>query len=207
MSSLKRTFIRFIQILINLTVEALLKIKVQGKKNIPRVPSALIVANHCSYLDVPVIGHTFFHNLMNISWVISKENFNFWFLKWLFLIFKVIRINGTIDKVIKDLDDRRWVVIFPEGGERWCPPKKEKKHKAKKGAAVIALTTGVTMIPVKISGADKVLPPRSFRYQGRHTIKVSIGKPFSYPKVNKAKIDKETAQKITQEIFEKIQSV
>jgi 1-acyl-sn-glycerol-3-phosphate acyltransferase len=191
--------------IINWIVEASFKIIIRGKGNVPDAPAALIVANHSSYVDVPVIGHALFHKLADISWVISKENYRMWFFKWLFFVFEVIVINGTVEKAKKALARNRWVVIFPEGGNKWCPPIKSKKRiKPAKGAAVIALSTGVPVIPVSLWGADKVLPPRSFRLERRYRITVRIGKPLYFPKVETSEINAKILEKTTQEIMDNI---
>jgi len=200
-------FIRGAQSLINIIVQCSLKIHIKGKENIPQTPKALIVANHSSYLDVPILGHTFFRQLPHISWIISKENYRLWYLKWLYLVFKVIVVNGTIAKVKKDLKANRWVVIFPEGDKRWCPPRKAKTLRPKKGAAAIALSTGVPIIPVRIKGAAKILPPRSFKYQPKHSITVIIGKPFSFEVKKEKEIKESLLEQKTQVIMNKIMAL
>jgi len=196
--------------ILHFIVGSSIKITIEGEDNIPKgTQRALIVANHSSYLDVPIIGYTFFNNLIDLSWVVSKSNYKLWFLKWLWLIFKpiVVERGGTIDKIKKDLAYSRWVVLFPEGNEKWCPPSEAAKKRVKpsSGASVVALSTGVTIIPVGITGADKVLPARSFHMDTRYHITVRIGKPFSYDKVEADKIDQgminETRQGIMNRIY------
>jgi len=187
-----------------------IKITIEGKDNIPKdISRALIVANHSSYLDVINIAYAFYDNLIDLSWVVSQSNYKLWFLKWLYLLFKpiVVERGGTIDKIKHDLMYSRWVVLFPEGNEKWCPPQEAAKKRVKpsSGAAVVALSTGVTIIPVGITGADKVLPARSFHMDTRYHITVRIGKPFSYDKVEADKIDQgminETRQGIMNRIY------
>ncbi len=192
MAAFKLFLIRSAQFILKSIVYVFFKIKISGQKNLPSSPKALIVVNHSSYLDVPVLGCALYKNLMNISWVISKFNYKLWYLKWLYFIFKVIVVNGTTDKVKKDLEKNRWVVIFPEGGAQWCPPDRAKKKKPKTGAAAISLSTGVPIIPICISGADKVLPAKSLRYSPKHQINISIGKSFSLKPFKNKKISQAT---------------
>ena len=196
--------------LLHFIIGSSIKITIEGEDNIPKgTQRALIVANHSSYLDVPIIGYTFFDNLIDLSWVVSKSNYKLWFLKWLWLVFKpiVVERGGTIDKIKHDLAYSRWVVLFPEGNEKWCPPSEAAKKRVKpsSGASVVALSTGVTIIPVGITGADKVLPARSFHMDTRYHITVRIGKPFSYDKVEADKIDQgminETRQAIMHRVY------
>jgi len=191
---------------LRLIVTSSVKITIEGREHIPQVGDALIVANHSSYLDVPVIGVAFFDNLIDLSWVVSKSNYKTPFLRWLYLIFKpIVTGGGTIDKIKYDLNNNRWVVLFPEGNERWCPPSEaKKKEKPYSGAAVVALSTGVTIIPVGITGADKVLPARSFKMDTRYHITIRIGQPFSYTKINSDTIDTLLISQTREEIMNRV---
>lgn len=183
------------------------KIVIKGEENIPQTPGALIVANHSSYLDVFVIGLAFYKNLINIRWVISKENYRLWYLRWFYAIYKVIVVNGTTDKVKKALKLNKWVVIFPEGAGRWCSKEQSQKKKVNTGTAVIALSTGVTTVPVYICGADKALPPESFKLNPAQTISVIIGEPFKSEPVCQERLDQALLEKTTQEIMDRIRSL
>lgn len=181
-----------------------LKIFIEGEENIPNLPSALIVANHSSYLDVFVVGVAFYKQLIKIKWVISKSNYKRWFLKWIYAIYPVIVVNGTIEKAKNELKKNRWVVLFPEGAQNWCAPENRQVRGTSKGAAVIALSTGTTVIPVHIYGADKVLPPTSFKLNPKHIIRVCIGKPFVFGAMQQAKIDEALLEETTNAIMNAI---
>lgn len=196
--------------ILKVIVASSLRITVEGKENIPRVNEALIVANHSSYLDVPIIAFAFYDNLINTSWVVSQANYNMWFLKWVYWLFRpIVTGGGTIDKIKDSLKDNRWVIIFPEGNERWCPPSEaaKKREKPSSGAAVIALSTGVTVIPVGITGADKVLPTRSFRLDTRYYITVKIGKSFQYKEREGGTITPELLKQTREEIMNRVYSL
>ena len=180
------------------------KIEIKGRENIPNLPSALIVANHTSYLDVFVIGSALFNNLAKIKWVISKENYRLWFFKWIYAIYPVIVVNGTVEKIKPVLVKNHWVVIFPDGANRWCRSDKNFSAKRYTGTAVVALTTGVTVVPVKISGADKALTPESFKLNRQYPITVTIGKPFKFEVVQPPSIEEAILQKTIEEIMERI---
>ena len=197
------------QYIIKSIVISNLKITVRGKENIPQTPKALIVANHSSYLDVFVLGVPFFEQGLKTRWVISKTNYRVWYLKWLYFLWQVIPVNGTIEKVKHALDKDLWVVIFPEGNEKWYPPSEAAKKRARpaKGAAVIALSTGVPVIPVGITGADKVLPARSFRLDRHHDITVTVGKPFSCNVVKEENIGSDLLNLTINDIMAKIKAL
>lgn len=185
-------------------LDLIFRITIKGRENIPQTSGALIVANHSSYLDGFVVGKVFYDNLINLKWVISKENYRMWYLRWFYSILQVIVVNGTIEKVKKEFKKNKWVVIFPEGAGRWCPPGRVETRRPGKGAAVIALSSGVNIIPVGIEGTDKVLPARSFKLKPQYAITVHIGKPFAFEVVHQEKIDEALLKKTSQEIMNRI---
>jgi len=204
MHPLKNLALTYAHFLIKIAVKSCLNITVKGKENTPTVKSAIIVANHSSYIDVPVLGYALFSNLKNISWVISKYNYRLWFLKWVYVVFKVLVVNGTTEKIKKELKDNRWVAIFPQGGKRWCPPSKSCLKKPGTGAAAVALTMNVPIIPVGLIGTNKVLPARSFRLNPRRKITVCIGQPFSFETLPQEKINTFILKDATDEIMHRI---
>ena len=207
-----RNFIRTgFQNIIPSAVPALLKVTVEGAENIPDVPGALIVSNHISYLDVPLISLAFRKHLLKMNWIVSRDIHRLWFLQWVFWIYPVIVTGGgTIEKMKQALGKDRWIVIFPEGGERMCPPwLREEIHKkqARKGTAIIALSTGISIIPVGITGADKALPMRSFRLDRKHKVTIRVGKPFSYKIAPDNEMTDELVNKTKKDIIDRIYSL
>jgi long-chain acyl-CoA synthetase len=63
------------------------------------------------------------------------------------------------------------------------------------------------VIPVGITGADKVLPVRSFKLDTRYHITVKIGKPFSYKKADDEDISPELLNQTRQEIMNRVYSL
>lgn len=213
---LLKSFRKFAQFLIIKIFDFFFKLTIEGKENIPSLNSkAIIIANHCSFLDVPVIGRTFSKKLIDIAWVVSKKNYKNWSLKWVYAIYKVIVVNGTVKKASEALRIGSWVVIFPEGAGKWCALGQEKPLKTGKGAATIALTTGAMIIPVGILGTEKIMPPASFRMQKKmtfrmnplETITVRIGKPFNFPPHNNPHIEDSLLEKCTEEIMQSIHAL
>ncbi|MBF0485640.1 MAG: 1-acyl-sn-glycerol-3-phosphate acyltransferase [Candidatus Omnitrophica bacterium] len=178
---------------------------VRGVEKIPDCLAAMIVANHSSYLDVFMLGIAFYGQLPKIRWVISKENYDLWYLRWFYAIFRVIPVTkGTTEKIREAMTEGCWIIMFPEGAKQWCSRRKRKQYRLRTGAAVIALSTGFPIIPVLIQGADKVLPPRSFRLNKRQPITVSIGQSFSYSPVKDALPDQDQLRKVTAEVMQHI---
>ncbi|MFC1808288.1 lysophospholipid acyltransferase family protein [Candidatus Omnitrophota bacterium] len=187
----------------------MISVAIAGQENFKKIPhesGIIIAANHSSALDIAVIARAFHDHLIRTSWIVSKYNSKLWYLQWCFWLFKCIIVNGSVAKAKADLEDGRWVVIFPKGGEKWCPPRKVKtKKKPGYGTAILALSTGLPILPIGISGADKVLPPKSCRYKPWHTITLRIGEPFSFDIVNQEQLkDRDLLAKKTDYIMERI---
>lgn len=194
--------IRLIVLVCKTLINSQLKVIINGKENIPEEDSVLIVCNHCSYLDVFIISMAFHERLPNLDWVISKENYRNPLFKWLYPVFTVIVVNGTIAKVRLALKKRRWIVIFPEGARRWHHVDgKINKGKLSTGTAAIALSTGVAIVPVCITGTDIVLPPRSFKLNPQYGLMLTIGKPFRFEAVEQKNITAELLEEATEEIM------
>ena len=185
------------------------KVHLKGLENIPPDSKLLVVANHASYLDVFVIGMALRKNLIDIRWVISTANYEVKALRWFYWIYQVIQAaNGAVDKIKKTLSEGHWVMIFPEGACRWAAVKKnEISKKPGKGTAVVALSTGVTILPIGISGADRALDPISLKMSQREHITVRIGKPFKYEVVHQEKIPDALLEEKTAEILSRIHAL
>jgi 1-acyl-sn-glycerol-3-phosphate acyltransferase len=90
------------------------------------------------------------------------------------------------------------VIIFPEGGRSQTA----QIQPAFAGAALIAARTGVPVLPVGITGTDKLKYVRwSFFHHPRIT--VNIGRPFQPPPAN-GKLAREQRQLLMNDIMGKI---
>jgi len=156
----------------------LLPIKFIGKRNIPKEP-AIIVANHQSSLDIPLVGsllNTFPH-----VWLAKKELFSEPLYGWI-----ISRISVPIDvetpqKAMRSLvraltlvrDKKMHAIIFPEGG-RYIDGK---IHDFFSGFVILAKKTGRPVVPVCIFNACTAYPPGAFLARWC-PIKVVVGKPM-----------------------------
>lgn len=155
------------------------RVKIEFPEQFPKWKNRLIIAsNHPSAFEPWLLLGIFFsecvlHPIMHIPYITpDKKLFKRWFLYpiWDRMIFIP---RGNIRGELKafflislTLRRNRRVIIFPEGGRTGRGKEKEivysKKGKPlrslKNGIGIVALHSGATIIPVWISGADKVLP-------------------------------------------------
>src|SRR3990167_551906 len=150
----------------------------KGRENIPNGP-VVYAANHQSSLDVPLVGvlargkpHIWLakHDLM--EWKLLR-----WVLPRLSVLVdassqsKAMRSMINLMRIVegKDID----IMIFPEGGR--YPD--DKVHPFYGGFVTLAKMLGRPVVPVYISGVNKVYPPDTF-WVHYYPIEVVVGKPF-----------------------------
>ena len=149
---------------------------VQGEENIPASGAVLLVSNHTSYLDPVAIGDA---STRRVCFMAKAELFANKTLDFLLRGVDSYPVKrGESDRAafkttLSLLEDGRVVCIFPEGSRQ----DGEILGKAEAGAAVFAIKTGCPVVPVYVSGANRVLNLRGKIHRGRVT--VAFGKPFT----------------------------
>ena len=136
-----------------------LKVRIQGKENYSRFKSYVVVANHQSMADIPVV-HGFLG--LKIKWVIKQELRKIPVFgaacHYLGCIF-VDRSNheaalNSIQKAKQQLSDKSSVFFFAEGTRS----RNGRVMPFKKGAFVFAMETGLPILPVTIKNTMDILP-------------------------------------------------
>jgi len=178
-----------------------LRLKVEGKENIPLDRGCIIASNHRSYLDPPVL------NLVSprpIIFLAKYDLFKVPILSWLIKKAGAMPLYGgkndvkTLRKTIEYLKSGYCVGIFPEG-TRMKPKTFGKAHS---GIGLLALKSKVPVIPTYIGNTDEILPvgssiPKFFI----HSVRVKFGKPLYFSNL---KDTKENHQKVADTILEEI---
>jgi|GEM_PF-1923307 1-acyl-sn-glycerol-3-phosphate acyltransferase len=160
----------------------LVPISYEGGDNVPDEP-VVFVANHQSALDIPLLG-VFTKGRPHV-WLARYELMKWKFLRWVLPRMAVVinplsreKAMGSLRRLLRlakaqPLD----VMIFPEGA-RYSD---DKVHKFYGGFVMVAKLLNYKVVPVYISGANKVYPPDTF-WVKRHPITVIAGKPFELEK-------------------------
>jgi 1-acyl-sn-glycerol-3-phosphate acyltransferase len=155
-----------------------------GKSPLPEGP-LVVAANHLSNFDIPLLGMSVSRR---ISFMGQEELFRFP-LGPGFRLFDSFPIHRgrvdrqAFDKVNEVLSREGWALgMFPEG--RKSPT--AQLQPAHPGTALIALQSDAYILPVGISGTEKVKErierPTSFFH--RPLVTASIGKPFRLPQAD-----------------------
>ena len=157
--------------------------KVEGLENAPRSGGFLVVANHCSNLDPPFLGWAVGHRTGRIVHFMAKEEMRSWpvvgFLARNAGVFFVRRGEGDRGAqrlAIRLLETGRLVGIFPEGTRSLDG----RLGDARPGAALLAMRTGLPVLPVGIAGTHRVFAGRS-RWPHRSRVTIRVGEPLQLP--------------------------
>ncbi|MGW5076716.1 lysophospholipid acyltransferase family protein [Rhodococcus sp. NPDC004095] len=104
--------------------------------------------------------------------------------------------NAALTTARRLLDEGKLVGLFPEGTR--SPD--GRLYKGKTGAARIALTTGVPVIPVAVIGTDEICPPGPFRWR-RRRVQVKFGKPLDFSRFEGMAGNRWVERTVTDEIM------
>ena len=180
--------------------------KIRGRENVPPRGTFLIVCNHLSLADPPMVAASI---PVKCVFLAKEELFRHgWSRFWVGNFGAIPVSRGAADReAIKQSED--WlkkgvsVIIFPEGGRS----KTEKLQTALPGAALIASHMKVPVLPVSITGTEKLknmrLKPLLWCVFHRPKMTVNIGVPF-IPAPPDSKLPKEQRLALMNEIMVKI---
>ena len=138
------------------------KLEVEGLENVNPDQSYVIVGNHQSHMDIPVIFTVLPLRLTAVS---KKELFKIPFFGWGMKAVGVLKIDRqnsaqaiqTINESEKILRKHKLsLVAFPEGTR--SPD--GHIHRFKKGPFVFAIRSGLPILPVTIKGTYHILPKK-----------------------------------------------
>jgi 1-acyl-sn-glycerol-3-phosphate acyltransferase len=171
----------FVHITTGILSRFLFRVEVRGGENIPEKGAFILASNHRSNIDPVLLATSVNRKLFFLAKAELFENHVISFiLKKLNCI--ELRRSGedkaALKKGLKVLRSGRGLLLFPEG-------KRSKDNflgRGKPGLSLFAFATGVTVVPVFITGTEKVLPIGS-RMISLSKIIVVFGEPL-YAKKN-----------------------
>jgi 1-acyl-sn-glycerol-3-phosphate acyltransferase len=163
-----------IRALIRILMLLLSRTSVRGRDRVPRSGAAIVVCNHLSLVDPPLLVGVFPRPLVLLS---KAENYRGVLKFFMRLVGAFTVRRGKADREALRTAERtlaagRLLCIFPEGTRG-----SGTLIEAHDGAALLAARAGVPIIPVAITGTSRVFT-RGFPWLGRPRITVTIGEPF-----------------------------
>lgn len=172
---------------------------VEGMENVPKTGPCILVSNHLNIADPPVISARF---PRRIVWMAKKELFDMPVLGLMYVLsgqIPVRRFSADLKalRLARRALQRGHVLgMFPEGTRS----RDFHLHRAEPGSALIALRSGVPIVPCAIWGTERVKIPRDLFRVNR--VSMRVGKPFMLPETKRP--TKEEIENGSNEIMRRI---
>ena len=175
---------------------------VTGRENVPKTGGAILVSNHLNNADPCIIPGALDRRIITMA---KKEMFKWPVISLIFRFIGAFPVDrqgadlGALREAQSVIHDGILLVMFPEGTRS----KDARLHEGFAGTALIAYRTGAPIVPVAITGTEKIPWPWLFvrPFMGPR-VTITFGKPFYPPKAER--ITSEQAKAATEVIMREI---
>ena len=155
-------------------------VSIAGRENIDHRKAYVIVCNHQSLLDIPVIFRLF----LPFKWVAKSSLFKIPMIGWNIWLNRSVKIErGNVRSQRKMLvncarhiRNGSSVMIFPEGTRS----RNGILRKFKEGAFLIALQEKTDIVPMVINDSYKALPEKGIMPRRKQKVKLNVLPPVPY---------------------------
>lgn len=141
-----------------LVLTTVFRLRRRGMKNVPREGAVLMVANHQSFLDPPIVSAALRHR--HTDFLARDGLFKFKPFGWLIATLHASPIkqgagdSGAMKATIAKLNEGKMLLVFPEGSRT---PDGD-MHEFQRGIAVLLKRVDCAVVPVGIAGAFHAWP-------------------------------------------------
>lgn len=167
-------------------------LSIKGKENLPKDEPYIIIANHNSHLDILSIMSIYSYKDISSICPVAASDYFFKnrYIKWFSLnVIGIIPIDRKVkksegkhplNKVFNAIDEKKKLIIFPEGSRGEA----EKMQKFKNGIGHIAKKyPDLKIVPIVLENAGKSLPKNEALFVP-FIIKATIKEPKSFNQMN-----------------------
>lgn len=179
---------------------------IEGDEHVPASGAYVLVANHCSLADPPIIGWAVGRRHGRVIHFMAKEEMRRWpVIGWLAqrsAVFFVRRGEGDRASqriALETLAAGDPIAVFPEGTRS----RDGRMRDGKAGATLLAMRSGVPILPVGISGSQRLFPGQT-RVPHRSHLTLRIGAPFRLEHQPDGRLDREALAAGTDRIMREI---
>lgn len=154
------------------------RLEVRGTDHVPMTGPVLIVSNHVSLLDPPVVGGA---SPRTLCFMAKAELFEIPLFGRLIraLNARPVRREGgdarALKAALRVLEEGQALLVFPEGTRGQEGVVRE----GKPGAGMLAVASGAAVVPAYVSGSGRALPRGRFLPRPAK-VRVTFGPPVSF---------------------------
>lgn len=168
----------------------------------PRNPY-ILVCNHQSMADIPLISHL----PWEMKWVAKKGLFDIPVVGWMMKMAGDIAVERKVKnrrhqpliQALSYLKNKCSVMFFPEGTRSL----NGKIHKFNEGAFLLAIKTGVPILPLVLDGSHDCLPKNSWIFNNTQVVKLRILDPIETKDLKRSDVG-ELTDKVREMIINQI---
>ena len=184
---------------------------VRGKENVPVRGPFIIASNHLSFIDsmaIPLMSPRRVGYLAKAEYF-TTPGFKGWLTKTLFTALGALPVERQTHHAAQEALDTAMTVLKAGGGFGVYPEGTRSKDgrlaRGKTGVAWLALTADCPVVPVGITGTDRIQPIGA-RYWRPHRFSVTFGTPLTFPEhrgqAGKGKARREVTDRIMEAVAE-----
>ncbi|MFT6997850.1 MAG: 1-acyl-sn-glycerol-3-phosphate acyltransferase [Cryomorphaceae bacterium] len=163
-------------------------VKKDFQVNMKELPPCIFYANHRSHFDIPVMMYSLPRPLYFMA---KKELKSIPFLGWGMTSIGMVFIDRkdrasavrSMEKAGEQIKKGKSIVTFPEGTRSTT----QDLLTFKKGAFHLAKSQGIPLVPVAISGTDRILPKHGKLKSGK--VIITVGKPITPEEMKEMSIE------------------
>ncbi|MFL0605812.1 lysophospholipid acyltransferase family protein [Cylindrospermopsis raciborskii] len=172
--------------------------KIYGVENVPQTGGLVIVSNHASYFDPPIVSNCV---CRPVAYMAKEELFKIPVLAQAIKLYGAYPVSrGTADRgairyALEYLENDWAVGVFLEGTRT----SDGRIHDPKRGAALLAAKAKVPLLPVSLWGSEKIVQPGT-PIPRKVPLTIRIGKLIATP----SSTSKEELEAVTRQCAEAI---
>ena len=198
-----------VKLLLRPLFRLLLRPQVIGAENVPTTGAVLLASNHLSFIDSMVIPLS---APRRVRYLAKAEYFTTpgpggWITRTLFTALGALPVEretsraaqAALDTALGVLHDGDAFGIYPEGTRS----RDGRLARGKTGVAWLALTADCPVVPVAVSGTDRVQPVGA-TWPRPHRVSVTFGAPLTFPEHRGRARNGRARREVTDRIMEAI---